>query len=79
MTVKSTIRSPSRSELLSIRILILLGFISMGAFLYIFFQAGHAQRTLLYWLLLFTIMFTCIRIAAEGYIISILPCPRRPR
>lgn len=65
MTVKNTIRNPSRSELLSIRILVLWGFISMGVFLYIFFQAGHAQRTLLYWLLLFTILFTCIRIAAE--------------
>ncbi|HEY8968347.1 MAG TPA: glycosyltransferase family 2 protein, partial [Puia sp.] len=78
MTAKNTIHSPSRSELLSIRIMVFLGLLSMGFFLYTLYQAGHAQRSILFWLLLFTIVFTCIRIIAEWvhYIhITVPPIP----
>jgi len=78
MTTKNTIHPPSRSELLSIRIMVFLGLLSMGFFLYTFYQAGHAQHSILFWLLLFTIAFTCIRIIVEWvhYIhITVPPTP----
>ena len=78
MTGKNTIRPPLRSELLSIRIMVFLGLLSMGFFLYTLYQSGHDQHTLLFWLLLFTIVFSCIRITVEWihYIyITIPPTP----
>jgi len=60
-----TIRPPSRTELLFIRVMVVLGLISMGAFLYTFYREGRHEHTALYWLLFFTIVFTCIKIVLE--------------
>jgi cellulose synthase/poly-beta-1,6-N-acetylglucosamine synthase-like glycosyltransferase/beta-mannanase len=78
MKAIKTIRPPSRAELRSIRIMVILGLVSMSTFLYTFYQAGHDQHTALYWLLLFTIVFTCIKIILEWvhYIyITVPPTP----
>ena len=78
MKAIKTIRPPSRSELLSIRIMVVLGLVSMSAFLYTLHEAAHNQHTALWWLLFFTIIFTCIKIILEWvhYIyITVPPTP----
>ncbi|MBN9379898.1 MAG: glycosyltransferase [Chitinophagaceae bacterium] len=65
MKAINTIRSPTHRELLSIRIMVVLGLIFMSAFLYIFYREGHGQRTALYWLLFSTIVFICIKVLLE--------------
>lgn len=73
-----TIRSPSRTELLFIRVMVVLGLICMGAFLYIFYREGHDQHTVLYWLLFFTIVFTCVRILLEWVHYLFITVPPTP-
>jgi cellulose synthase (UDP-forming) len=78
MKVTKVIRPPSGTELLSIRIMVVLGLVSMSVFLYTFHQAGQDQHTVLYWLLFVAIVFTCIKIILEWihYIfITIPPTP----
>ncbi|HVU84817.1 MAG TPA: hypothetical protein VHC50_08245, partial [Puia sp.] len=78
MKAIKTIRSPSRAELLFIRLMVALGLISMSAFLYTFYQEGHGQRTALYWLLFITILFICIRIIAEWVHYIFITVPATP-
>ncbi|MDO6432552.1 glycosyltransferase [Flavitalea sp. BT771] len=78
MKANNTIRAPSRTELLSIRIMVILGLVAMGYFLYTVYQAGHDRHTVLYWLLLFTIVFTCIRIVLEWVHYIFITVPPTP-
>jgi cellulose synthase (UDP-forming) len=73
-----TIHPPSRAELLSIRIMVILGLVSMSAFLYTLYQAWHDQHTVLCWLLFFTIIFTCIRIILEWVHYIFITVPPTP-
>lgn len=78
----SEISNPSPREKLLLRLLIAVGLLSMFFFLKIFMSADTRTNTWLYWLLMVSFVFTCLKILYEWWhylFITVPPTPKTDR
>ncbi len=73
-----SVPAPSRKELLTIRILIVLGLLALLQFIWWFFLPGHMGHPLLYWPLTFSLFFKLLRTVHEWYHYAYISVPERP-
>jgi len=69
---------PSRWELLTLRLMILLGVCSMSYLLYCLFLRAQIGYAPFYWVLMFAITFNCLRILHEWYHYFSIAVPKAP-
>ena len=78
MADKSTICAPRKWELWVIRLLVLLGLFTIVNFLYWFLQEEFKSDTLLYWLLIITLVYGILRVLYMWYHYSSISIPQTP-
>ena len=61
------IKAPTRKQLFNLRAMMLIGIGTMIFFLYNLLSNDIAGYKPLYWLLVITLVFTCLKIATEWY------------
>ncbi len=67
MEIPKIIPPPNKKQLLTLRIMICIGFGSMVYFLGTLFDKSIIANLTLYWLLMLTLIFTCLKIIYEWY------------
>lgn len=74
----TTVKPPSRKELVTLRVMIVTGFICMGFFIYALFDQSVIGYAPLYWLLITTFVFTCLKIVHEWIHYFYITVPETP-
>ncbi|RPE14260.1 glycosyltransferase [Chitinophaga lutea] len=69
---------PSKSELLLLRLMILIGTISLLCFLYCLLNPANIGHPVLYWMFVTATVFTCLRILHEWYHYLFITVPAPP-
>lgn len=72
------IASPTQMQLLTLRVMILIGLICLGFFLYTLLDTGIAQFRPLYWLFVVTVIYTCLKVLYEWYHYLYITVPKTP-
>lgn len=70
---------PSRQELFTLRLMILLGTVSMGVLLFVLFRRTQIGYAPLYWVLMAGITFNCLAILHEWYHYAAIRIPPSPK
>jgi len=78
MQVPRKAHPPSRTELLTLRLMILIGMAGMGFLLYYLLQPRQVGYAPFYWMLMAGIFFTCLRILHEWYHYFYITVPPAP-
>jgi len=78
MKTLETVPPPSKKELITIRVMIFTGLICMGFFLYALFDQSVVGYGPLYWLLIITFVFTCLKIVHEWIHYFSITVPETP-
>lgn len=78
MKVFEAIKSPTKREFFILRLLILLGLISMGIFLVNVFPKSVRGNSSLYWMLIATFVFSCLRVLHEWIHYFYITVPKTP-
>ncbi|WP_346318412.1 glycosyltransferase family 2 protein [Chitinophaga sp. YIM B06452] len=68
--------SPTKGELLSLRLMILIGTISLGCFLYNLLKPANITHAPLYWMFVTATIFSCLRILHEWYHYLFISVPK---
>ncbi|HEX2846022.1 MAG TPA: glycosyltransferase [Chitinophagaceae bacterium] len=74
----NTVSAPSRKELITLRLMIFIGIGSMGYLLYCLFNRAQISFAPFYWVLMFAITFSCLRLLHEWYHYFSISIPRVP-
>lgn len=75
----NTVSAPSRREFITLRLMILIGVCSMGYLLYCLFNRAQISFAPFYWILMFAITFTCLRLLHEWYHYFSISIPATPQ
>ncbi|WP_198652186.1 glycosyltransferase [Chitinophaga deserti] len=67
---------PTRSEMLSLRLMIIIGTLCLGCFLICLLRPSHIGHPLLYWLFVSATIFACLRILHEWYHYLFISVPK---
>ncbi len=78
MPEKTPVKPPSRSELLTLRAMIIIGIGSMGCFLYVLLQPQNIGYAPFYWILIVAILYAFFRILHEWYHYFAISIPAEP-
>lgn len=73
------IAPPTRKQLWNLRIMILVGLISMAFFLHSLLDRSIAQYLPLYWLFVVTVIYTCLKVLYEWYHYLYITVPLTPK
>ncbi len=74
----NTVSAPSRKELITLRLMIFIGVGSMVYLLYCLFNKAQISFAPFYWVLMFAITFSCLRLLHEWYHYFSISIPRVP-
>jgi len=72
------VKPPSRREILTLRLMIFLGFVSMIIFMNSILLKSVRGYGPLYWMLMFTFFFTCVKLLHEWYHYLYITVPETP-
>ncbi len=78
MKTTEIVKAPSPKELLTIRVMIVTGLICMAFFLYALFDQSVIGYAPLYWMLIVTFVFTCLKIVHEWIHYLYITVPETP-
>lgn len=72
------VKAPSRTERLTLQLMIIMGLLSMLYFIYNLVQPEYIGHLVFYWLLIFAIAFNCLKVLHEWYHYFFISVPTRP-
>lgn len=78
MKKRQIVKPPSPLERITLQLMIIIGIVSMGYFLYNLLLPEYVGFTLFYWVLIFAVIFNCLKILHEWYHYFFISVPKKP-